>query len=148
MGKFRDLVEQQVKEIEDEYTRKQELEDYIYDLPVEDLIFEYGNYNHHGVITVGGDLEDYFGKPVRLPSYEEVQDLTIDEAKVPELIEKELADNFTELTEEDKQYIKEICASDRFSKFMDKVYERLEDLIIADHDNGGDAPEYEPPEDY
>lgn len=146
MSKFRQLVEQQVKEIEDKYTRREELEDEIYDnMLLGKLIFAYGNYEKGKIVKVGGDLEEFWGMPCRTPEYIEVEDLNIDETVIPQIIEEELTEHHWELTDEDKQTIKDICASERFQKHMDKVYEDLEDIIIEDALNGGDEPD---PDDY
>ncbi len=144
MSKFRQLVEQQVKEIEDEYTRREELEDEIYyNIPLAKLIFDYGNYTSGGIMTTGGDPEEFWGMPCRTPEYKEVRDLDIDETKIPQLIEEELSKHNWELTEEDKQTIKDICTSEAFQKHMDKVYEDLENIIIDDALNGGND-DYDP----
>ena len=147
MSKFRQLVEQQVKEIEDEYTRREELEDEIYyNMSLAQLIFEYGNYKKGRIVKTGGDPEEFWGMPCRTPEYTEVEGLNIDETMIPQVIEEELVENHWELTDEDKQTIKDICASERFQKYMDKVYENLEEIIIEDALNGGD--EAYDPDDY
>lgn len=133
MGIFRQLAEQCIKEIEEEYTRQQKIENCIYDdIGIAELIYNSGDYTYRGIVKSGGDPEEFWGMPCRTPEYIEVEDLDIDETKIPQLIEEELSKLHWELTDEDKQTIKDVCASEKFQKYMDKIYDDLQDIIIEE----------------